>query len=143
MIWEIGINFLDLPNNCMNSLEFIDGEACAQIIPLSPSQNIPPSYLFDNPFNSGKSKQKDYQENNLEPRNVPEFNSILQQKIGLMNQAGLQEIREVSTVHEKSCSTSKILPSNFQSKVMNNSFMNGSTSKLCFLFLNKRFDGTF
>ena len=120
----------------MNSLEFIEC-SFTKIIPPSPCQDSPPSYMIDNLFNPEIMTQNVYKNNsNLIPL-APGFDSIIQQKIGLMNQAGLQEIKEVSTIHEKSCSTSKILHSNFQSRVMNNSFTNGSLSNN-FVFINKR-----
>ena len=114
----------------MNSLEFAKGETplalVPELVPESPlkfprtpslPQSIEEARVPGNPDLTEKDAYSG-------------FSEIIQQKIGLMNQAGLTEIREVSTVHEKSCSTSKILCSNLQSRVVNSSFMQQSQSNV-------------
>jgi hypothetical protein len=116
----------------MNSLEFIEGETPMNLMPmeLADNQDSPLLTLQQN-YNSSLGPQNNYI-SNYQEQALPEFNQLIQQKIGLLNQVGLQEIKEVSTVHEKSCSTSKILSSNMQSRIMNNSFMRISQSNILY-----------
>lgn len=109
----------------MNSLEFIDGDSGP-----TPGASVPTGDSTSHQANTPVAYQAPpAQERRAEPTRaapLPQFKRIIQQKIGLMSQMGLQEIKEVSTVHEKSCSNSKILPSGMQSRVMNGSFLRAS-----------------
>ena len=59
---------------------------------------------------------------------------IIQEKLHQMNEPMLQEIQEESTIHEKSCSTSKLISSKFHSRILTNSLINSSQSKHLYSF---------
>ena len=58
----------------------------------------------------------------------------IQERLMRFNEPQLHEIKEESTILEKSNSTSKIMSSNFQSRILTNSLINNSNRKKYLLF---------
>lgn len=106
----------------MNSLEFVDGETVPDLMPAALSPDSP---ICNRGTRVDCAEEQRQHEWGQSQSMIPQLGRIIRQKIGLLSQVGLHEIREVSTVHEKSCSTSKILHSNAQSRVMAGSFTRG------------------
>ena len=59
----------------------------------------------------------------------------IQERLMRFNEPQLHEIKEESTILEKSNSTSKIMSSNFQSRILTNSLINNSNRKKYFIFI--------
>lgn len=135
----------------MNSLDLMENEQENNIL-VPQSSNIPSNIspishsnstqnssnikFLENMFCKENFTTKNQKNNPIFPPIFENKQSRIQERLMRFNEPQLHEIKEESTILEKSNSTSKILSSKFQSRILTNSLINNSHRNFFYFFYN-------